>query len=235
MPARCIAIVGAESTGKSTLAAALVPALRQQLGQRVALVGEVLREWCQNTGRTPRADEQAAIVRMQHERIDAAAAAHEIVVCDTTALMTAVYSRLLFNDGSLEERALALHARMAATLLTALDLPWVADGHQRDGAHVRAPVDALLRALLHRRGLPYAVVTGVGEARLQQALAALEPLWRETPRGSSAAGAAGLFTGLADRTRRGRPDTVQGTGRWWCDCCVPEGERAALAQRRAGI
>jgi nicotinamide riboside kinase len=221
MPALCIAIIGAESTGKSTLAAQLVPALRQRSGGRVALVAEALREWCEHTGRTPREEEQAPLMRMQHERIEAAAAAHDIVVCDTSALMTAVYSRLLFGDRSLEERALDLHARMSATLLTALDLPWVADGHQRDGEHVRAPVDAMLRELLQRRRLPFAVVSGLGPARLQQALAALEPMANSTSPQRTAAGS-GLFTGLAER----------GAARWSCECCVPEGERAELARRR---
>jgi hypothetical protein len=39
------------------------------------------------------------ILRAQHERIAEAAATHDWVVCDTTALMTAVYSRFVFGDG----------------------------------------------------------------------------------------------------------------------------------------
>ena len=65
---------------------------------------------------------------------------------------------------------------MALTLLTALDLPWVADGHQRDGAHVREPVDALLRQLLVTHRLPWAVIGGEGPERLQQAVDAVAPL-----------------------------------------------------------
>ena len=136
----------------------------------MAWVPELLREWCDAAGRTPLAHEQAAILRAQHERIEAAAAAHDVVVCDTTALMTAVYSRLVFGDRSLDDRALALHGRMALTLLTALDLPWVPDGHQRDGEHVREPVDALLRELLLAHRVPWAVIGGAGPARLQQAM-----------------------------------------------------------------
>ncbi|MBC7939719.1 MAG: ATP-binding protein, partial [Chitinophagaceae bacterium] len=146
-----VAIVGAESTGKTTLAAALAPRLAQICDLRVAWVPEVLRDWCERTGRTPQAHEQAAILRRQHECIEAAAADHDLVVCDTTALMTAVYSRLIFGDRSLEERALQLHARVALTLLMAVDLPWRPDGVQRDGPQVREPVDALLRELLISR------------------------------------------------------------------------------------
>jgi nicotinamide riboside kinase len=67
---------------------------------------------------------------------------------------------------------------MALTLLTALDLPWVADGHQRDGEQVRAPVDTLLREWLLAHGLPWAVIGGTGPARLQQAVNAVLPLLR---------------------------------------------------------
>lgn len=171
-----VAIVGAESTGKTTLACELATQLARDSGLRVAWVPEVLREWCDLAGRTPLAHEQAAIVRAQHERIEAAAAAHDVVVCDTTALMTAVYSRLVFGDRSLDELALALHRSVALTLLTALDLPWVPDGHQRNGEHVRAPVDALLRELLLAHRLPWAVIGGAGPARLQQAVNAVAPL-----------------------------------------------------------
>ena len=96
-------------------------------------MGEWLRHWCEREGRTPRPDEQAGIAEHQHRLIDAAAAAHDLVVCDTTALMTAVYSGLLFNDHSLEAYAITQQRRCALTLLTALDIAWVADGLQRDG------------------------------------------------------------------------------------------------------
>ncbi len=215
-----IAIVGAESTGKTTLAAALAPRLSALTGLRATWVPELLREWCERFGRTPQVHEQAPLMRAQHERIEAAAATHGIVVCDTTALMTAVYSEIVFGDRSLHARAAALHARMAATLLTAGDIPWVADGLQRDGPQVREPVDALLRGLLQDHRLPYERVGGQGDARLECAVDALAPLLR-----GAVPGAAGLFTRLDERNR----DAA--SRRWQCDCCsVPECERA-LARR----
>lgn len=217
-----IAVVGAESTGKTTLAAALAGALAHDNGRRVAWVPEVLREWCNREGRTPAAHEQAAIARAQHERIEQAAATHELVVSDTTALMTAVYSRIVFGDRSLDAMAVELHRTMHTTLLTALDLPWVPDGHQRDGPQVQRPVDDALRELLHAHRLPFAVVGGGGEARLAQALAAVAPLNRLEAASPRAAGR-GLFTAL----------TAEATGHrgWRCECCVPEAEQALLARR----
>ena len=175
-PARVIALLGAESTGKTTLARALAERLAQETGQRATWVPEVLREWCEAAGRTPRADEQRAIAQAQHARIEEAASAHALVVCDTTALMTAVYSRLVFGDRSLDAWAVQAHARVSLTLLTALDLPWVADGLQRDGPQVQQPVDAALQELLHAHALPWVRVAGHGPARLETAWAAVRPL-----------------------------------------------------------
>ncbi len=167
-----VAIIGAESTGKTTLATELRDALAAE-GRSVALVAEHLREWCDRYERTPLRTEQIQIAEEQSRLIEAAAARHEIVIADTTALMTAVYSETVFGDTSLYAQAVIAHRRCNVSLLTAIDLPWLADGLQRTGAHVREPVDTLIRTALQRAELPYAVVTGSGPLRLASALQAV--------------------------------------------------------------
>jgi nicotinamide riboside kinase len=216
-----IAVLGAESTGKTTLAQALATRIADETGLATTWVPEWLREWCEREGRTPRPDEQAAIATQQHERIAAAAATYEVVIVDTTALATAVYSGLLFDDRSLEASAVALHAQVDFTLLTALDLAWVADGHQRDGEHVREPVDRRLRELLIAHRLPWALVSGTGRARLENALDAVSPLLRQRQ-----APKRGLFTRLDQRDAEA-PDWP-----WICETCdVPECEHAMKNRR----
>jgi nicotinamide riboside kinase len=173
-----IALLGAECTGKTTLARSLAERLAAETRLRVTWVPEHLRAWCDQHRRTPLAHEQAGIAHAQHARIEAAAAAHDVVLCDTTALMTAVYSRHVFGDTSLDAAAVALHRSMALTLLAAPDLPWQPDGHQRTGAWVQAPVDALLRELLLAHRLAFTEVDGIGALRLQRALDAVAPLLR---------------------------------------------------------
>ncbi len=216
-----IAIVGAESTGKTELAAALAERLAQLSGLRVAWVPEVLRAWCDLHGRTPAQQEQAGIMATQHQQIDAAAAAHDVVVCDTTALMTAVYSHIVFGDPSLDTAAVALHRSMSLTLLTALDLPWVADGLQRDGPQVRETVDTLLRAMLTQHRLPWSGVAGTGGARLESAVDAAAPLLRQRPSSTG-----GLFTRLANRNAE--PEALQ----WSCEFCDDPGCERRLLQLR---
>ena len=167
-----IALLGAESTGKTSLTHALVQTLSAD-GRRVVGVTEYLRDFCNEHGRTPRHDEQAGIADTQTQRIAEAARHVDVVVADTTALMIAVYSDKVFGDTDLYAWAIDAHRACDLTLVTALDLPWRADGLQRDGPQVREPVDALLRAALARGGIDYSVVSGSGPARLEAALKAV--------------------------------------------------------------
>jgi len=208
-----IALVGAESTGKSALTQSLAQRLADDFGFSCASVTEFLREWCDAEGRTPRPDEQMGIAREQQRRIDAAAASGaDVVLCDTTPLMIAVYSELLFADRSLVPFARRAHERVDLTLLTALDLPWVADGLMRDGPHVRAPVDALVREHLLDWGGPFAIVSGAGARRTDVALDALRPLLGpRLPPGRRS----GLFSALL-----AGPAQHPGLA---CECCPPPG------------
>jgi nicotinamide riboside kinase len=180
-PGHIMAIVGAESTGKTQLARELL-ALLQARGLDAVTVGEALREFCDHHGRTPMAHEQADIAAEQTRRIQQAAQTHTLVLADTTALMTAVYSELIFGDQSLYPQAAEDHRQATMTLLTAVDLPWVADGVQRDGPHVRLPVDHLLRQSLMQSGVPYAVVGGLGPARVAHALSVVDHVLDEPQR-----------------------------------------------------
>lgn len=167
-----IALVGAESTGKTQLAREL--ALHWGgAGRRAIAVGEVLREWCDREGRTPHADEQMRIAQEQASRIDQAAKHADVVIADTTPLMIAIYSDLLFADRSILPMALDFQRGFDVTLLTGLDVAWVADGLQRDGPHVREPVDARIRAALQGAGIDFKVIYGAGPARMQSALFAI--------------------------------------------------------------
>ena len=150
------ALLGAESTGKTALAQGIQTHF-QARGIPTALVPEYLRTWCDAAGRTPRPEEQQGIAQ-EHARQLSAPTDVRLLVADTTPLMVAVYSDYLFGDRSLYPFALEHQRSYHLTLLTGLDLPWVADGLQRDGAHVREPVDALVRAALDGAGISYRIV-----------------------------------------------------------------------------
>jgi nicotinamide riboside kinase len=170
-----IAILGAESTGKSELSKQLEQHFIKH-GRSVHHVPEYLRAWCDEKKRTPRKDEQLAIATEQMRQLVSAAFTEptsDILLADTTSLTVAVYSDLLFNDASLYDMTIKHHRTFDATLLMGLDLPWVEDGIQRDGVHMREPVDTAMRAALTLGGISFKVVYGAGESRLHNALLCL--------------------------------------------------------------
>lgn len=173
---RIVALLGAECTGKSTLAEALAA----EYG--AGLVTEYLREWCDTQGRTPHQDEQAHIATEQATRIEAAARRHGLVFCDTTPFITALCSQHYFNDDSLLMEAVAFQRRCDLTLVCAPDLPWQPDGIQRDGPQVRARFDERLRMALCAHDVPWVDITGPEQARLTTARQAIAALQRPSSR-----------------------------------------------------
>ncbi len=182
-----VTLLGGESSGKTTLARALITTLERQHGLRCVGVEEGLRRWCQDHGRTPWVHEQAAIATQQSECIKAAAQTPgvDVVIADTTALMTAAYSEQYFHDTGLWASALKEQAHYSQTWIMGLDTPWQADGPWRDGPTARATTDGLLRQRLDAAGLTYATLWGSLNERLRQVLHALKrPLgldWADGP------------------------------------------------------
>jgi len=167
-----IAILGAESTGKSTLCHGLAEALTRA-GQPAIAVDEFLREWCVAAQRTPKPDEQAAIAREQTLRTGALPGI--TVVADTSALMTAIYSDVLFQDLLLYPQALEDIKTFRHVLVTATDLPWVADGYLRDSPHGQRAIHQRLQEVLRENAIVYSMVYGSGDQRLQAALSIVMP------------------------------------------------------------
>jgi nicotinamide riboside kinase len=216
MGAKCIALLGAESTGKTRLALALNDHLLTQ-GLRVTVVPEVLRVWCTREGRAPRPEEQLAIAREHEDRVDAARGAADIVVADSSAVMVAIYAGMLFPDDALYRLAIERQRRYDATLVTGLDLPWVPDGLQRDANASREDVDALVRKLLQHAGIAFHVVYGEGPQRLRGALRALE--------------AAGVLP--AGPARRALEEGARRPWPWTCEkCSDPECEHRLFTRLR---
>ena len=107
------------------------------------------------------------------------------MIADTTALIVAIYSGMQFADSELDRFALERQRSYDLTLLTGLDLPWVADSLQRAGPHVREDVDTLIRKHLGDAGVAYRVVYGRGVDRLANALAAVDPAAAVSAAGST--------------------------------------------------
>jgi nicotinamide riboside kinase len=138
-----IGVVGGESTGKSTLAAAL--------GKRLPaiVVPEYLRTWVEHhRGQVPQSGEQAEIMAAHRAAevsgmLEAERSGLSWVVSDSGPLMTAVYSIQYYDDPSLLPLAIEWTAHNDLILWCQDDFPWQPDP-QRDGSHARATSQQLL-------------------------------------------------------------------------------------------
>lgn len=137
-----IAVLGGESTGKTTLARALAAMTHG------VVIAEALRAFVQEHHRTPKQDEQRAIMLAQRQREDLGIASHPhaFIFCDPAVLMTAIYSQLYFDDNSLNDQALSYAGDYDALLWCRPDIPWVAEIGQHDGPGFRDRADSLIQS-----------------------------------------------------------------------------------------
>lgn len=165
---RRVAILGAESSGKSTLAATLA----ERFG--TVWVPEYLREFVDTMGRVPYEDDQYPIARRQVAREEAAAMhANGVLFCDTTPLMTAIYSQFYWGRVDAGLAQLAARHDYALTLVTAPDSPWEEDGLMRESDEVRQHIHQQVLAQLAAKGIAYTLVSGTLEQRVAQTAALL--------------------------------------------------------------
>ena len=165
---RRVVVTGSECTGKTTLAWALA----EHFG--VPWVCEYARQFVVDQGRPPERGDVDAIARGQIELEDTlAASAPSLLIQDTDLLSTVVFSRHYYGDcPAWVETALAARAP-DLYLLAGTDVPWVADGDQRDRGQRREEMQDLFRQALTERGWSFLEVAGSSEARLELASSAV--------------------------------------------------------------
>ncbi|MFL6215686.1 MAG: AAA family ATPase [Blastocatellia bacterium] len=170
---RRVAIVGPESTGKTTLARQLAA------HYQTAWVPEFAREYLDaKNAEQPLADlapaDIAEIARGQiasEEQL--ARQANRLLICDTELLTTRLWSEHFF--GACEDwiQRAAIERRCDLYLLLAADVAWVADPH-RAAPHLREQFFDRLRDELQFHGRRFAIISGPFDQRLQQAIEAIE-------------------------------------------------------------
>ena len=170
-----IAIVGPESTGKTTLATELAA------HYRTAWVPEFARQYLDaRDARQPLADitsaDFAEIARGQARSEDfLARQANRILICDTELITTTLWSEHFLGgcDDWIRDAGRTRHYDLF--LLTDIDVAWVADP-QRDAPHLRAEFLNRLRGELESGGRPFVTVRGSLDERLKRAMEAIDSL-----------------------------------------------------------
>ena len=163
-----IVITGSESTGKTTLARELAARLGADW------IPEFARLYAANIARPLGSDDVEPIAHGQITLQDTALAPrHGLLVQDTDLVSTVVYARHYY--GHCPEWVLSAAKERLGDLYLLLDtdVDWVPDD-VRDLSNLRAEVQSLLRNQLRDFGARVVEIRGLGEARLANALHAVE-------------------------------------------------------------
>ncbi|BCL75965.1 hypothetical protein JHS3_17010 [Jeongeupia sp. HS-3] len=164
---RRIAIVGPESSGKTTLAHDLATALA------CPWVHEYVRDWF--AGRESTAYTLADIVEIaagQRALENRIAQGRRQIVCDTNALVCKIWAEVAYGHCPAEIEALWQPGDYALHLLVYPDVPWQPDP-LREHPNDRGMLFDRYRAALDASGAPYLVMRGSHDARIAGALAAI--------------------------------------------------------------
>jgi len=172
-----VAIVGAESTGKTTLA--------QQLAEHfnTVWVPEYGREYTEvSVGREAFFDykwRDEEFVHIAHKQLELeeqlAGNAHRVLICDTDVLATCIWQERYMGQCSAEVDRISRRRRYDLYLLTDCDIPFRQDG-LRDGEHLRQWMTNRFRDELKDRRLPWILICGNKEHRLETAIAEIAKL-----------------------------------------------------------
>ncbi|MGI8607998.1 MAG: AAA family ATPase [Candidatus Dormibacteria bacterium] len=168
---RRVCIVGAESTGTTTLARALAAHFRTTW---VPEYGREYTEQVKGIDAKWESEEFEMVAREQCRREDASARdANRILLCDTDALATAIWHERYLGYPSRAVQAIADSRRYDLYLLTDVDIPFVQDGY-RDGEHLREWMHGRFIAELSRIGRKFQVIRGSLQQRLERSVEVIE-------------------------------------------------------------
>ncbi|HWA28283.1 MAG TPA: AAA family ATPase [Lacunisphaera sp.] len=174
--ARRVCVLGAESTGTTTLARALADKLQ------TAWVEEYGREYSvrkQAAGENRwRTEEFETIAREQLRREnEAARRANRILICDTNAFATVLWHRRYVGGACPRVEAVAREKSPDLYLLTGDEIPFTQDG-LRDGENIRHEMHRWFAGALEKQSIPWKLLRGPHESRLAAALGHIQELFQ---------------------------------------------------------
>lgn len=176
--AKRVSVVGAESTGTTTLARDLAE------HYHTVCVREYGREYCEKLQSAGvdlwtyewRSEEFVDIACRQQELEDVLARdANRVLICDTDVLATGIWHERYMGARSPEVDKISAPLRHDLYLLTDCDIPFVQDG-LREGEALRQWMTRRFEEELTQRKVPWVKVGGSRERRLEQAAVEVDKL-----------------------------------------------------------
>lgn len=163
-----VVLFGPESTGKTTLA-------KQLAGYyQTVHVPEYSRLYAETKGVDLKLKDVINIGLGQY-RYEAQykQMAHGVLICDTDILQTTIYSKAYF--GNYPRELDELITKPDLYLLMDIDIPWEYDP-VRDNAETRDKLFSTFEKTLKEQNLPYQIITGSSDKRLQNAIKYIDRL-----------------------------------------------------------
>jgi NadR type nicotinamide-nucleotide adenylyltransferase len=174
--ARRVVVLGAESTGTTTMAKALAD------HYRTAWVPEYGRTYSEGkmAGDSPWETAEFVHIAEAQNALEDHLAGHcdRILICDTDSFTTSVWHERYMGHASRDVERAGDDRRYDLYLLTAPDIPFVQDGY-RDGEHLRDWMHRRFEEALRASGKRFFVLSGDHQSRLQTASALCDQLLAE--------------------------------------------------------
>lgn len=162
---KIIAITGAESTGKSTLA----QSLSDHYG--VPFAHEYARTYVEKLNRQYTYNDVELIAKKQCEQLDGLLySGHKIIILDTWLIITKIWFQVVFKnvpnwiDKTIKETHIDLF------LVCETDLPWINDKVRENGGTAREDLQTAYINELEKYNFDYKIISGKNSERLQKAL-----------------------------------------------------------------
>ncbi|HEY0245920.1 MAG TPA: ATP-binding protein [Mucilaginibacter sp.] len=163
-----IAVVGPESTGKSTMSAYLAE------HYHTVWVPEYAREYCEKLTSPPTWQDEINMfegqLALEKELLPKA---NHILICDTTFITVKIWSDQIFGRSPQQVLDRLPNHQYDLYLLLNIDMPWQEDP-LRDFPHMREHFMAVWYKELDALNANYVLITGTGETRYQNAVNAID-------------------------------------------------------------
>jgi NadR type nicotinamide-nucleotide adenylyltransferase len=166
-----VVITGPECTGKSTLARQLAA------HYHTWYIPEYARDYIANLGRPYTYEDVLHIAKMQLKEVREAANHDKgIIFIDTYLIISKVWFEVVFGhfpswiNRALKRKTIDLY------LLCDTSIPWVADPVRENGGEMREKLYLRYRSELEKLECNYAVISGTGKQRLEQAIKVVNAL-----------------------------------------------------------
>lgn len=165
-----IVLLGSECTGKTTLASKLAEYFQ------VDFVSEYLREYFEMKKGVLTIEDAIPIARGQLEKEQELENSGNVpLICDTDIIASIVYSKYYFGKCPEWIEKQAQKKKEIHYLLCDIDVPWVADG-QRDRPGEREHMQNLFLTELRTRNLPFNIISGNVQSRLEKSITIINKL-----------------------------------------------------------